>query len=384
MLLYEETFVKKLEELHLIESADGVQRCHSGGINNLSRMFKGSYHFKGSFIRIKHLASCQTCQVNKQILPTVAAPPKPIRSARPLERVQFDLVDMAPSTREFMKENKWEFRYVLAMKDYFSKYCWFFPLTSKHAKHIFGAASLLFQHEGFLEILQSDNGSEFAAEVAELLLTECGVKIKHGKPRHPQSQGQIENLKKQFKNNMRKAIGHMDPTDQAMAWPLLLPKITHVLNHSWHSTIDDVPFRVLRNREPLSLRYVLVPDDVDMASQSNGEDQNDATMDSDDDDTGSIASVASTIPATVGDFGMNVGENDIMQSCATASMSASMFREPNPAVEDGDRPIPPGNVDAEDEQEFSKRSFNLALFSMSSEHIVRKCKALESTEHTVH
>ena len=90
---------------------------------------------------------------------------------------------------------------------------------------MFGAASLLFQHEGFPEILQSDNGSEFVAEVVELLLTECGVKIKHGKPRHPQSQGQIENLNKQFKNNMRKAIGHMDPTQQAMAWPLLLPRL---------------------------------------------------------------------------------------------------------------------------------------------------------------
>ena len=130
----------------------------------------------------------------------------------------------------------------------------------------------------------------------------------------------------------------------------------------------------------------MVPDDIDMASQSNGEDQNDVSnpMDSDDDDTGSIASVASTIPATVGDFGMNVAENDIMQSCATASMSGSMFHEPSPAVEESDEPITPGNVDAEDEPEFSQRSFNSALFSMSSEYIVRKCKALESTEHTIH
>jgi transposase InsO family protein len=42
-------------------------------------------------------------------------------------------------------------------------------------------------------ILQSDNGREFVAKIIEELAAMwTGLKIVHGKPRHPQSQGSVE------------------------------------------------------------------------------------------------------------------------------------------------------------------------------------------------
>eukprot|EP00112_Aurelia_sp_Birch-Aquarium-sp1_P023118 Seg6768.1 transcript_id=Seg6768.1/GoldUCD/mRNA.D3Y31 product="hypothetical protein" protein_id=Seg6768.1/GoldUCD/D3Y31 len=95
--------------------------------------------------------------------------------------------------------------------------------------------------------------------------------------------------------------------------------------------------------------------------------------------TQAVASVASPTPATVNDFGMNVAERDIMQLCATASISGSIFHGPSQAM-NIDEPISPENIDAEDEPEFSQRSFNSEILSMS----VRKCKAFQSTEHIIH
>jgi hypothetical protein len=46
------------------------------------------------------------------------------------------------------------------------------------------------------QILQSDNGKEFVAEVVKNVCNILNIKIRHGRPRHPQSQGQVERLKK--------------------------------------------------------------------------------------------------------------------------------------------------------------------------------------------
>ena len=64
------------------------------------------------------------------------------------------------------------------------------PLTSKRVAHQLLDIFLLM---GAPSILQSDNGSEFIAEVIrELKVVWPRLVMVHGKPRHPQSQGSVE------------------------------------------------------------------------------------------------------------------------------------------------------------------------------------------------
>ena len=48
---------------------------------------------------------------------------------------------------------------------------------------------------------------------------------------------------------------------QANVWPLLVSAIADLLNCKWHNTINDVPFRIYKNRESSYLVDYIIPDD---------------------------------------------------------------------------------------------------------------------------
>ena len=50
----------------------------------------------------------------------------------------------------------------------------------------------LFANEGTPGILQCDNGTEFKAATVSAYLDAMQVEVRHGRARHPQTQGQIE------------------------------------------------------------------------------------------------------------------------------------------------------------------------------------------------
>ncbi len=87
-----------------------------------------------------------------------------------------------------------EFKYICHVRDYFTRFSWGKPLTSKRAVKV---AAYLFDLFHFLgsspTILQSDNGKEFYTSVIkELVIMWPSVKIINGRPHHPQSQGLVE------------------------------------------------------------------------------------------------------------------------------------------------------------------------------------------------
>ena len=89
-----------------------------------------------------------------------------------------------------------------------------------------------------------------------------GVKIKHGQPYHPQSQGQVVNLNKVVKSHLNKLLQKMTKEDGANILPLLFTGICSIINNNWHHTIDDIPFRVYNNRDPVCMKHHIIPDDV--------------------------------------------------------------------------------------------------------------------------
>lgn len=187
-LLPSEWVFGKLDELHKVNLNTEMESCKPSGVKSLVKNFTEVYSFKGINNEVKkYLKNCTTCALNKSFLPTHPPPPIPIRSYHPFHRVQFDLVDIGTKAREHLRNNAWGYRYILVIKDCFSKFCWLFPLQKKEAPLIYNAASFLFQIEGYPIIFQSDNGKEFVAEILSSFLRKNSVEIKHGKPYHPQS-----------------------------------------------------------------------------------------------------------------------------------------------------------------------------------------------------
>lgn len=133
---------------------------------------------------------------------------------------------------------------------------------------------VLFQKEGCPDILQSDNGSEFIAGIITKVCNDFGVRIVHGRPHHPQSQGQIENQNKVIKRHLARYLHKMSQKAQASSWPVLLSFVSDVINNTPSTTTNDIPFRLYKNREPRSVFQCFVPEDeiVDISMKEIRED----------------------------------------------------------------------------------------------------------------
>lgn len=70
-----------------------------------------------------------------------------------------DLIDMR--TRPDVNSNGKIYKWILQLKDHFSKFCWARPLQRKEAREVYDCVREIFYHFGPPKILQSDNGREF-------------------------------------------------------------------------------------------------------------------------------------------------------------------------------------------------------------------------------
>ena len=114
-----------------------------------------------------------------------------------------------------MKNNPWGFRYILSIKCCFSKFCWLFPLQYKTAQMVYRVIKFLFDLEGALDILQSDNGKEFVNNPTRQFSKDYNFRIVRGKPYTPRHQGQVENLNKTVKAYLRKLLQNSPHEEQA-------------------------------------------------------------------------------------------------------------------------------------------------------------------------
>ena len=107
-----------------------------------------------------------------------------IKSYNVFERVQADLINMR-------SQPDGQFKWILHLKDHFSKLTFLWPLESKEASNVYDGIAFFIIVFGPMRILQMDNGAEFKG-VLLYLLRRHGIKIINGNPRHPQSQGLVE------------------------------------------------------------------------------------------------------------------------------------------------------------------------------------------------
>jgi transposase InsO family protein len=87
-----------------------------------------------------------------------------------MTRVQMDLIDMR--TRPDASTNGKTYRWILQLKDHFTKYCWGKALEHKEAREVYNSIREIFFLFGAPRILQSDNGREFVNQLINSLLSD--------------------------------------------------------------------------------------------------------------------------------------------------------------------------------------------------------------------
>lgn len=102
---------------------------------------------------------CQIC-VRKRAVPKKGVVVRPILSDGFNVRGQVDLVD-------FQSCPDGDFKFLMNYQDHGTKFLQLRPLTSKHARNVAEELFKIFQTFGAPQILHSDNGREFTAQVSK-------------------------------------------------------------------------------------------------------------------------------------------------------------------------------------------------------------------------
>ena len=131
------------------------------------------------------------------------------------------------------------YKYVLNVIDCFSKFLWSFPLTTKASKIVESHRRKIFYEFSPPEILHSDNGKEFKAGNITKLCEEFYTIPVYGRPRHPQSQGQVERLNQTIKSYLTRKLS----LEKDKKWANILPQVVAEYNNEKHSTTKKSPFR---------------------------------------------------------------------------------------------------------------------------------------------
>ena len=96
-------------------------------------------------------------------------------------------------------------------------------------------------------IIQSDNGREFTANIlTELKSLWPDLKIVHGRPRHPQSQGSVERANADVKEMLATWLSENNSTQ----WSEGLRFIQFQKNRTYHREIGKYPYKTLFVSDP--------------------------------------------------------------------------------------------------------------------------------------
>jgi hypothetical protein len=207
-----------------------LQLLHTGYIKTwaaIQQKYYGITRQEVAFV----IKLCKNCALNRPA--ATKAPLVPIISGRAWERVQIDLIDMR-------HEPSGQFKWILYIKDHFSKYTQLYPLKSKHAEPV--AACFAQFVAAFLppKIMQSDNGKEFKGALL-ILLRKFGIQITNGAPRSPQTQGLVEQANGVVEAKLR--AWKMD--NGSTEWADGILEVTLAMNTQKHSTIGCAPAELL-------------------------------------------------------------------------------------------------------------------------------------------
>ncbi len=203
-----------------------MQRGHPGATKTL-QLLKDRYSYGISRRMVEaYNRRCGICGLGKKQMCQERL--VPVRSTSVNARLQIDLVDMRHNK---CTKNLPVDRTIFQIRFHrsYDKFNVIWPMEHRSAEEVVnGLERNVFCYFGLPGILRSDNGKEFKNKLVAELLTnwEGSCKTIYGRPRHPQSQGLVE----QSNGTMEKMIVSMIAQCKHNGWVDFLPKIMFNMN----------------------------------------------------------------------------------------------------------------------------------------------------------
>ena len=168
----------------------------------------------------------------------------PIQADGFMNHVQIDSVDFRSLPCQCKgKPHTW----LLHVSDHFTKYSWLIPLTGKQSTQVVAELKKLFYMFGFPKKLHSDNGGEFKNKNMKNLCETHNIKLVHGAPRNPSTQGQVERNNSTVKVNITNVL--KEKYLQPSHWCEVEHEAAYKKNISLHRAIRKTPYYVVFGKE---------------------------------------------------------------------------------------------------------------------------------------
>ena len=227
-------FVPSTWRMSIWRHMHGVE-CRHFSAPKIYEMLSRSYCWPGMSSDVQDWnRACLTCQKSKEGIGRGSEPMRQDFTSRRNERVAIDLVGILPCTAQ---NNQW----ILVMQDYYTKWVEIAAMRDKQAANVAQAmlASWIV-HWGCPEILHSDQGNEFEAEVFKGVCRAMGITKTRTTPFNPSSNGMVERTNRTIKSLLRAMANESYMT----TWDVKLPLVMIAINNTIHRTTGYAPFRL--------------------------------------------------------------------------------------------------------------------------------------------
>ena len=221
----------------LHQAHDPPSAGHQGHLKTLSRMKEEAYWPGMASDVQQYCQECNTCQQSKLTSP-IRAPLSNIPIGNPWEMLAVDILEVPVSRNNY--------RYLLVVMDYFTKWADAIPLRDQKAATITDAIVKLCCNFGIPDVLHSDQGRNFESTLFHQMLQAFGIHKSRTTAYHPQSDGMVERFNRSLLQLLR---CYVDSEDD---WERYLPLVLYAYRTAQHSSTGVSPFHLMFGRPPQS------------------------------------------------------------------------------------------------------------------------------------
>ena len=179
--------------------------------------------------------SCPTCQKCRLGQGSFDAAIRPIHVEEPFSNIGADFIGPLP-------EDEQGNRYILALICLFSRFVLLYPTKSNTAKEVANCILQLIGTFGLPQVIRSDMGSHFTADVVNHLLKLLNINHQYSIPYHPQAMGNNERYNQEVMRHLRAIVFDYRIKQ---CWSIYLPIVQKITNCAYHSAIGTSPHRII-------------------------------------------------------------------------------------------------------------------------------------------
>ena len=250
-------YVLRNDEIRTIILIENHTKTLAGhfGADKTRRMVERFWQWHGMARDVReYVQSCAVCQRNKHSTHATPGELHPILARRPWQIVTMDFVGGLHAAEKSRNTQ------IAVLVDKFSKYVCLEP-CAKEIDAVQTAQIFLRRIVGDFGVPQvviSDRGPQFAAEVWQRILALIGSQVALASTHHPQSDGQSERM---IQTLLRMVRSYAQTV--AEQWEALLPMMQFALNNAPSSAGKYSPFQVLYRVIPIQPADLMVDDPDD-------------------------------------------------------------------------------------------------------------------------